>query len=188
MQASAARSVDEPPRPTATDPLAQVLGSTNVEQGIAARETFARETFRVVAVNTSEFVDVEYRDGEATEESRASVAHLFRCMRTQGEREISPRLIGLLARIAKEAGQTIELVSGYRAPLWAHDHSFHVRGEAADIRIPGMTTLELKALVLALDAPGVGYYPTSKMIHVDVRETRFRWTDWTGPTAPVTSR
>lgn len=183
-QASAARQVDESTRELPTDPLAAVTGSTRVEQasaGALARETFARETFRITAINTGEFVDVEHREGEATAASRAELFHLFRCMRTQGEREIDPRLVDLLARISKEAGQPIELVSGYRAPLWPGDHSFHVRGEAADIRVPGMTTLELRALVNALDVPGVGYYPTSKMIHVDVRERRYRWTDWSGP-------
>ena len=182
-QASAARTIDEPSRPTATDPLANVLGGTEADQGAFAHETFARETFRVVAINTGETVDVEHREGEPTDESLAALTHLFRCLRTQSEHEVSPRLVELLARIAKEAARPLELVSGYRAPLYASDHSFHVRGEAADIRIPGMTTLELKALVLALDAPGVGFYPTSKMIHVDVRDKRYRWTDWSGPAA-----
>ena len=168
----------EPPRPTANDPLIHALVP---ELGEAAKESFARETFRIVSINTGEVAEVEHREGEATEESLASLKHLFRCLRTQSEREVSPALVELLARISKTAGKDIELVSGYRAPLYASDHSFHVRGEAADIRIPGMTALDLKALVLELDAPGVGFYPTSKMIHVDVRETRYRWTDWSAP-------
>lgn len=150
------------------------------EFGEAGKESFAHETFRIVAINTGEVALVEHREGEPTDESLEAVKHVFRCLRTQSEHDVSPRLLALLARIAKEAGRDLELVSGYRAPLYARDHSFHVRGEAADIRIPGMTTMELKGLVLALDTPGVGYYPTSKMIHVDVRETRYRWTDWSG--------
>ena len=175
----------EPSRPTATDPFSNVLVP---EQGEAAKESFARETFRIVAINTGESALVEVREGEATDESLSAVTHLFRCLRTQSEHDVNPRLVELLARIAQEAHSDIELVSGYRAPLYASDHSFHARGEAADIRIPGMTTLELKALVLELDSPGVGYYPTSKMIHVDVRETRYRWTDWSGPSVRALAR
>lgn len=159
------------------------LASFAVESPLpqSAGETFARETFRITAVNTGEFVDVDVREGVATQESVALLTHLFRCLRTQTEHEPHPRLVAALVRIARESGRDLELVSGYRAPLWARDHSFHVRGEAADIRIVGMSTMDSKALANAQGVPGLGYYPVSKMIHVDVRETHYRWTDWTGP-------
>ncbi len=148
-----------------------------------AAEVTAFETFRIVAVNTREEVVVEMSGpgGAASEASMREVARLLRCLRTQTEHEIDPALVAMLHRIAREAGGTVELVSGFRAPTHARDHNFHTRGQAADIRVPGMKTLELRALTRRLAAPGVGYYPVSKMIHVDVRDVPFAWTDWSGP-------
>lgn len=148
-----------------------------------AAEVTAFETFRIVAVNTGEEVVVEMSGpgGVPSEASMRDVARLLRCLRTHTEHDIDPALVTMLHRIARETGGTVELVSGFRAPTHARDHNFHTRGQAADIRVPGMKTLELRALSRRLSAPGVGYYPVSKMIHVDVRDVPFAWTDWSGP-------
>lgn len=148
-----------------------------------SRELVGFETFVVVSVNTGEEVVVEMSGplGEPSEASMRALQHQFRCLRTREEASIAPALVALLARLARELGGRLELVSGYRAPLYSRDHSFHTRGEAADIRVPGWKAFELREVARKLGVPGLGVYPASGMIHVDVRETPFRWTDWTGP-------
>ena len=43
-----------------------------------------------------------------------------------------------------------------------------------------MTALMVRDLVYAMGVKGVGYYPTSQFVHVDVRDTKSHWTDYSG--------
>ena len=44
--------------------------------------------------------------------------------------------------------------------------------KAIDIRIPGVSTRKLRDAALSLGMGGVGYYPTSQFVHVDVGPVR----------------
>ena len=44
--------------------------------------------------------------------------------------------------------------------------------EAIDIRVPGVTTRVLRDTALGLQRGGVGFYPGSNFIHVDVGRVR----------------
>jgi uncharacterized protein YcbK (DUF882 family) len=52
--------------------------------------------------------------------------------------------------------------------------SLHMQGMAIDIRIPGRPLAGLRDIALAAQAGGVGYYPASDFVHVDVGRVR-RW-------------
>jgi uncharacterized protein YcbK (DUF882 family) len=47
-------------------------------------------------------------------------------------------------------------------------------GEAIDIRMAGLDLSHLHNAALGLDMGGVGYYPSSDFVHVDVGRVR-RW-------------
>jgi uncharacterized protein YcbK (DUF882 family) len=51
-------------------------------------------------------------------------------------------------------------------------NSLHIQAEAIDLRMPGVDTLKLRKAALALGRGGVGYYPRSDFIHVDVGRVR----------------
>jgi uncharacterized protein YcbK (DUF882 family) len=138
-------------------------------------------SFTIRSVNTGEAVTVAMTNDGPEPESARALAHLARCLRTQSEHELDPRLVIVLADIAQETGGDIELVSAYRAPKNGRDHNFHTQGMAADIRVKGTRAWDLRKTASALAVPGLGYYPTTKMIHVDVRDVPYRWTDWSGP-------
>lgn len=138
------------------------------------------ERFLVESVNTGEQVQVSIdgATGEADERSYRALRRLMRCLRTGAETPIDPRLIELLAAISRRTGQKIVLVSGFRAPMFSTAAlSYHTRGMAADIRIPGMTPLMVRDLVMSMGVTGVGYYPVSQFVHVDVRDRRAYWVD-----------
>ncbi len=51
-------------------------------------------------------------------------------------------------------------------------HSLHMQAEAIDIRLPGLSTARLQDAALELHRSGVGYYPASDFVHVDVGRVR----------------
>jgi len=132
-------------------------------------------------VNTGEELEVKVNlaTGELEPEGYRRLRHLMRCQRTTAETPIDPRLIDLLYRISQRTGQKIVLVSGFRAPMFSlATLSFHTRGMAADIRIPGMTPLMVRDLAMSMGVRGIGYYPVSGFVHVDVRDQFTTWTDY----------
>jgi uncharacterized protein YcbK (DUF882 family) len=137
--------------------------------------------FMLQSVNTGEEVEVTLNldTGEVDAAGYARLRHMMRCQRTTAETPIDPRLIDLLYRIAQRTHQKLQLVSGFRAPMFSlATLSFHTRGMAADIRIPGMTPLMARDLAESMGVHGLGYYPVSGFIHVDVRDDNARWTDY----------
>ena len=137
--------------------------------------------FTVESVNTGEVVEVQINlaTGEVEPDGYTRLRHMMRCQRTGAETPIDPRLIDLLYKIAQRTRQKIMLVSGFRAPMFSlATLSYHTRGMAADIRIPGMTPLMARDLAESMGVHGLGYYPVSGFIHVDVRDDKSRWTDF----------
>lgn len=103
---------------------------------------------------------------------------------------VAPRLrrlhSGLLSRLRAIAdrfpGQPIEIVSGYRPS--ARDGSRHRFGRAIDLRVRGVEVATLDAFASTLEETGVGLYPTTDFIHVDVRTRTAHWIDTSGPGEP----
>jgi uncharacterized protein YcbK (DUF882 family) len=93
------------------------------------------------------------------------------------------RLLGLLAQVSDHfGGRPIHIVSGYRLPGgFTRDSSQHVAGNAVDFRIPGVPLTELRDYCSHFASVGVGYYPRSQFVHLDVRQKAARWTDWSLP-------
>jgi uncharacterized protein YcbK (DUF882 family) len=137
--------------------------------------------FTLESANTGESMDVRINlaSGEIAPESYRQLRHLLRCLRTGAETPPDPRLLELLYRISERTHQKIVLVSGFRAPMFSTATlSYHTRGMAADIRIPGMTPLMVRDLAFAMGVKGIGYYPVSEFVHVDVRDDRQYWIDY----------
>jgi uncharacterized protein YcbK (DUF882 family) len=51
-------------------------------------------------------------------------------------------------------------------------NSFHMKGMATDIRLQNVDLSKLHKAALSLQKGGVGYYPESDFIHVDVGPVR----------------
>ena len=146
--------------------------SVHKPSGIQARFTMELAT-------SGELLEVGFdlASGDMDEATYRAVKHFMRCRRTGAEAPIDPRLIEMLYKISQRTGERIVLISGFRTPAYAAPASYHIRGMAADIRIPGMTTLMVRDLARAMGVRGVGYYPRSQFVHVDLREEPYFWTD-----------
>jgi len=136
--------------------------------------------------HTAERIDIVYRRGEQYIPSAlAQLDYFLRDHRTGDVRHFDPRLYDILYDLTSSIGHSdgeIDIVCGYRTPstnesLRAHTtgvakNSLHIQAEAIDLRMPGIDTLNLRKAALALGRGGVGYYPHSDFIHVDVGRVR----------------
>jgi LysM repeat protein len=92
---------------------------------------------------------------------------------------IDPRLIQLITLVSDTfGGRPILVVSGYRP---GGGHSWHARAQAIDLSIEGVPNWALRDFLLTLDRVGVGYYPNSHHVHLDVRERSTSWVDLSRP-------
>ena len=102
-----------------------------------------------------------------------------------GERpRINRRLIQLIAKVSDTfGGRPMRIVSGYRERSYSAA-SRHKTGRALDFSIPGVPNEALRDYVRTFSSVGVGYYPNSTFVHLDVRDKDTYWIDYSGPGEP----
>jgi uncharacterized protein YcbK (DUF882 family) len=136
--------------------------------------------------HTDQRIHIVYRRGDQyVPDALAKLDNFLRDHRTGDVRHFDPRLYDILSDLTASVGHPdgeIDIVCGYRTPstnesLRAHTtgvakNSLHIQAEAIDLRMPGIDTLKLRKAALALGRGGVGYYPHSDFIHVDVGRVR----------------
>jgi uncharacterized protein YcbK (DUF882 family) len=127
---------------------------------------------------------VYWAEGNYIPEALTAINYHLRDYRTGDTHEIDRRLLDVLCELRKklETSSPLEVISGYRSPVTnamlhanssgVAEHSLHIEGMAADIRIAGRNLLLLRRTAISLKAGGVGYYPTSDFVHVDVGRVR----------------
>jgi uncharacterized protein YcbK (DUF882 family) len=167
-------------------PILAAAASLFAPRPLYARVPEARE-LSFDNIHTGERLKVEYWvKGQYIPEALAEVNRFLRDFRSGQVHPISPQLLDLLAhlRTRLETNQPIIVISGFRSPATnallraEHEHSgvasksLHMQGMAIDIRIPGRELADLHAVALAQRVGGVGYYPKSNFVHVDVGRVR----------------
>jgi uncharacterized protein YcbK (DUF882 family) len=109
----------------------------------------------------------------------------LRCHHTNKAHAMNPRLTRLLFQTGQHwPGKRIEVVSGFRNPSVAKNpRSPHMKGLACDFRVVGVKNTELRDYLRGnMKKVGVGYYPNSSFVHLDVRKDRSAfWIDYSGP-------
>jgi uncharacterized protein YcbK (DUF882 family) len=129
---------------------------------------------------------VYWQDGRYLAPALAEIDHHLRDHRTGEVHAIDRTLLDRLHALRRSLGtrEPFHVISGYRSPatnaaLRAQGHdvakrSFHMRGMAIDVSLPDRDVSVLQRAALAQRAGGVGYYPDSGFVHVDVGPVR-RW-------------
>lgn len=119
---------------------------------------------------------------------RAAAERISRLMddRVTHERHrMHPTLLRLLVRISDHfGGRPIYVVSGYRdaqAHQYTSRESRHTEGRAVDFHIGGVPNEVLRDYCRHLGHVGVGFYPHSTFVHLDVRKKPAYWVDWSRP-------
>ena len=79
----------------------------------------------------------------------------------------------------------MNIASGYRERSHSRD-SKHKTGRACDFSIEGVPNEALRDYLLTLPSVGVGYYPNSSFVHLDIRRGKTEWIDLSRPgKAPI---
>jgi uncharacterized protein YcbK (DUF882 family) len=127
-------------------------------------------------------------EGEYVPDALADIDQALRDYRTDEVYPITTKLLDLLYFLGRslDTDCRFELTSGYRSPetnAMLHEldsgvasNSLHMKGQAADITLPGRPLRNLYEAALAMRLGGVGYYPDpdDDFVHVDVGRVR-RW-------------
>lgn len=124
-----------------------------------------------------------YKGSYVPEELRA-INHVLRDHWTNEVAEIDPKLLDVLHALQTrlETKAAFHAMSAYRSPKTnemlrrngerAAKHSLHMLGKAIDVRVPGRSVRHLHRAAVRLRAGGVGYYPRSNFVHLDVGPVR----------------
>jgi len=138
-------------------------------------------------VNTKESFSLRFADerGRPIQGWQKRFQRFMRCHHTNTQHRIDPRLPRLMYQTGRHfAGHRLEVFSGYRNPKVARNpRSPHKLGLACDFRIAGVANATLRDFLRrTLNHVGVGYYPNSSFVHLDVRKgpSAF-WIDYSGP-------
>lgn len=155
---------------------------------IRAENLLTERHLRLYNTHTRERIDVVYwRDNAYIADSLMRLDRFLRDHLTGDVHHYDPHVFDVLfdlTRASDRPDAEINVVCGYRSPrtneyLRTHTsgvakRSLHMEAEAIDIRVPGVRTARLRDAALALGRGGVGYYPVSDFVHVDVGRVR-RW-------------
>ena len=138
------------------------------------------------SLHTGEFVRATYwAAGRYVRDGLIEIDRLLRDHRSDTVHPIDRRLLDVLGALRDrlETREPFEVISGYRSPATnaklvattsgVAPGSLHVAGMAIDIRVPGRPLRAVRDAAKTLRAGGVGYYPDSNFVHVDVGRVRY---------------
>ena len=127
---------------------------------------------------------VYYQNGEYVDSALSEINRFLKDFRTGEITEINPELLDLLHDVRNELGSeaAYEVISAYRSPKTNEmlrsttsgvaKKSQHLNGNAIDVRLRGVRTRTLRETALRMERGGVGYYPKSDFVHMDMGPVR----------------
>jgi uncharacterized protein YcbK (DUF882 family) len=147
----------------------------------------ARRELGFVHTHTGRTLEITYwRDGGYDEESLDAANEFLSDFRSKTAKEMDPALFDVLFELKQATGtrEPFQVISAYRSPetnemlrkrsSGVAKNSYHVRGQAIDVRLADVSTDKLRDVALNLKRGGVGYYKNSDFVHVDTGPIR-RW-------------
>jgi uncharacterized protein YcbK (DUF882 family) len=137
-------------------------------------------------LHTGEKLSVDYWvNGQYVPQALQSIDVVLRDFRNGEIHAIDPKLLDLLNLLHRELDSSVpfSIISGYRSPATnaqLHERSsgvavksLHMQGMAADIRLSDRDLSVLHRTAVKMQVGGVGYYPSSDFVHVDVGRVRY---------------
>jgi len=126
-----------------------------------------------------------WSDGNYLDDGIEEISWLLRDHRAEQANTMDPKLLDLLYQLQAKVEHQGEfhVISGYRSPATnkmlsksssgVAKRSYHMLGQAIDVRLPGFDTRQLHKAAKSLKGGGVGYYASSDFVHLDVGLVRY---------------
>jgi uncharacterized protein YcbK (DUF882 family) len=169
-----------------------ILGATAASSSLslqspveAALRSKAERAVALHNIHTGEHLKTVYwAEGRYQPAALKAVNRLLRDHYSGSIHSMDPRVIDLICALQHRMGtkKPFQVISGYRSPhtnAWlaarsdgVAQHSLHMEGKAIDIRLEGASINTLGKAARSLKAGGVGQYPDSGFVHVDVGRVR----------------
>jgi len=159
-------------------------------EDVVPSEDSKKYEIKLAHSHTGDMLDIVYRIGDNyIPEALDQLNNFLRDTHNEEVNQYDPRtfdvLHTMLARLGKP-NAVINVLSGYRSQETndelrasgttnAAEHSQHIVAKAVDLRVDGVPAPLVRDAALTLSAGGVGYYPRSQFVHVDVGPVR-KWT------------
>lgn len=156
------------------------LSKADDEVPRASSSKLTKKGYVELATYTTRYRGVVFdKKGKVASGAVEAISKLFAA--TGSRPRVDPRLIALLADVSEHfGGRPMRVVSGWRDHSYFED-SRHKHSQAVDFSIPGVANTVLRDYVRRFRNCGVGYYPNSSFVHLDVRDTAAYWVDYAGP-------
>ena len=139
-------------------------------------------TFYRVRTDDTLELSVSYCNGKPFKDNMAKLSKLTESIKRPSKLNLNPRLARMLQRVSdRYPGKRIEIISGQRKRRQHGHESYHNKGRALDFRVEGVSNYKLTQFLRRFDKVGVGYYPNSVFIHMDVRNKKAYWIDYSAP-------
>lgn len=136
-------------------------------------------------LHTQEELTATYwRDGQYEPAALNEINYLLRDFRTGGVHPIDRGVLNIINLVKKRLGSSsaVHIVSGYRSAKTnaalrrggegVAKRSYHLKGMAVDLRMPGISTYGVARTARSMGMGGVGYYEDSDFVHVDAGPVR----------------
>ena len=155
---------------------------SSTETAVANGDT---RTLNLFHSHTHESIQATFRVNGAYDHAVLEKLNYFlRDWRNNDQTRMDPRLFDVIWEVYRTAGATepIVIVSAYRSPQTnamlrrrsrgVAEHSQHILGRAMDTTMPGMPMEKIREIGMRLQRGGVGWYPSSNFVHLDVASVR----------------
>lgn len=165
----------------------RVAPATGLAAGVRPVVEAAPRLVSLHNLHTAEKLQAVYwEDGAYVPDALQALNKVLRDHRTGEVAPINVQLFDMLADIhlKTETRTAFQVISGYRSAASNRllsersgevaKRSLHMDGKAMDIYLEDVALDRLRAAALDLKRGGVGYYPDTKFVHVDVGPVR-RW-------------
>lgn len=154
---------------------------------ISTKEALASSNWKVSFRHghTGESFSGVYRVGDKyLPEAFERLNYVLRDFRTKEVFPMDPHILDIMAIIQQRTGRAtpLQVLSGYRSPKTnamlrvntsgVAQNSYHMYGQAIDIRMPGYRSSKLRDIARSLKAGGVGLYSRSNFVHIDTGKVR----------------
>jgi uncharacterized protein YcbK (DUF882 family) len=152
-----------------------------------ANAGITQKSISLYNTHTGEFIKncTYWENGKYDRDALRYINYILRDYRSNEMTDMNVDLLDYLFDIQMLLGKRdkqIQVVSGYRSEStnkYLRNHtrgvakkSYHMLGKAIDIKVPTVSSKYVKKAALALARGGVGYYPRSGFVHIDVGPVR----------------